>query len=137
LLRITLGQNVPSTFYIGAMTNLNNGAVDFPDAFQLKQSGVGDSGLFNTSGPIDGGLDAYFFQVSNASQGDVFDLYLTGHVRQALDNQVHLGTPGLLFSTAAPAATGVPLPPAVGPAILTAIFASGAAACTRRRNPAL
>lgn len=136
LLRITVGSSVPSTFYVGVMTNLDNNVVDFPDAFRLLQSGggSGNSGLFNTSGPIDGGLDAYFFQVSGATAGDLIDLSLVGHVAGVTDNKVHLGTPGLLFSTAAPVATGVPLPRGAGPAMLTAIVAGVVAARARRRG---
>jgi hypothetical protein len=126
ILTITLSGSVPSSFYLGWISDIDINANDIPTQVRLRQSsgGAGDSGLNATTKNPDATIDEFFFKITGGQSGDVFTLSGTQtDINQS--NPVYLvGVAGLTF-------TQTPTPE---PASLSLVAVSGVLLARRRQH---
>ena len=120
MVSFTIGQIPPALFDVGLLTNVTGPAAgggastDYNDDFRVRQTfgGAGDSGLIATSKATStlGTVDVYFFQIANATPGNVFTVSGVENTANFALLDYHATLNGTLF----PALSAVPEPSAYG-----------------------
>lgn len=100
LLDITLGPDVPASFYIGLITDVSYVERDYLDGIRLRNVlGGSDTGLIAATGDRTSGVDVYMFRIDGARSNDIIRIsgLETTQSPSGLFNDI--GVSGLVFTT--------------------------------------
>ena len=102
LLKIFIGNGVPSNFYIGALINISGDPADDDDDVRLRQTagGSANSGLISTRNTNYGSVDLVLFQITGAAPGDIYTVSGVENRRSSSSGNYSPSLAGLTFSTA-------------------------------------
>lgn len=128
LLDINLGANVPTSFYIGLITDTSYVERDYLDGIRLRSAlGGSNTGLITTTGDRSSGVDVYMFRIDGALPNDVITISGLETTQSPSGLYNDIGVSGLVF-------TAVPAPSSLATLIGVGVMVFGMERWKKRRR---